>query len=136
MLRKAVRLCFNVLSVIVSHWLSRSRHTLTFEAVSSHLRGALLSLKPCSSTMAKLTSLDLGGLSSDLAHDIGLHDVLTLDIADGNKDLPNTPSKPAGKWSSEGVKSKVKIGGASGGGFIIIGERGESQRKSGEGPRW
>ena len=37
---KIVRLLFYVLSVIVSLGLSRSRHTLTFEAVSSHLLGA------------------------------------------------------------------------------------------------
>ena len=66
--------------------------------------------------MAKLTltSLDLGGLSSDLAADVGLHDVLTLDIAGFAEDPMIMPAKPAGSPRSVGVtaiagKSDAKI---------------------------
>ena len=80
--------------------------------------------------MAKLTSLDLGGLSSDLAADIGLYEVLTLDIAGGSKDLPDTPSKLTAKSGSEGVQPK-KISGASGEASSSLGS-GASHSKSQE----
>ena len=31
--------------------------------------------------MVKITSLDLGGLSADLAREVGLHDALTIELS-------------------------------------------------------